>query len=89
MRTRFMWFTRTKLIAGWIGIVVCSVLVALAFVASGRLADCKPGQIDGQCGLSTFLGMLYGAAAGFAILTIGTALILWKVLARRRARKSG
>lgn len=43
---------------------------------SGKASDCKPHQIDGQCGLSTFLGALYGIIlvlvvnAGMGLLTL-------------------
>jgi hypothetical protein len=41
--------------------------------AWGKAVDCKPGQIDGQCGLSTFIGQsstpLTGAQAVAAAIS--------------------
>ena len=48
-----------------------SPLVLLG-VAAGRMLDCSPGQQDGQCGLATFLGMVWGV-----VVAIGFSLIAW------------
>jgi hypothetical protein len=42
------------------------------------------GQVDGQCGLGTFLGLLYGGGAGLAILLSLTVYIL--IIAYRQRR---
>lgn len=44
----------------WLWTSIASLAMAIALWRSGASADCKPGQIDGQCGLSTFIGILYG-----------------------------
>ena len=46
--------------------LVCGAIMFIPFYLSGKAGDCKPHDIDGQCGLSTFVGFLYGAIAGAA-----------------------
>ena len=41
----------------------------------GMGGDCTPNQIDGQCGLSTFLGQSYGLAASVAVLMVGRTVL--------------
>ena len=74
---------RLNLPLAWLSTLLVSVAVAAVGVVWGKSADCKPGQIDGQCGLSTFLGLLYGASAGLAIL-FGITVYLLIVAYRRR-----
>jgi hypothetical protein len=44
----------------------CAASMLISFVLPvigyqiGKAGDCKPGQIDGQCGLSTFVWFAYG-----------------------------
>jgi hypothetical protein len=47
-----------------------SIAAFFSFYLEGVRGDCRPEQIDGQCGLSTFLG-IYGAATSVAILIVG------------------
>jgi hypothetical protein len=53
----------------------------------GRLGDCAPGQIDGQCGMATFVGTALGVLLAFIILVLGHLyLALPPRGAERRAR---
>ena len=78
---------RIDLLVVWVLSLLVSLLVGIAFYSSGKASDCKTGQIDGQCGLSTFLGSLYGASAGLLILSIATACVLIVAYRRRRAAR--
>jgi hypothetical protein len=57
---------RVNLFVVWLIAAVVAIVIADRFYAAGQAADCQPGQIDGQCGLSTFLGFLYGGAVALA-----------------------
>ncbi|HEY4048290.1 MAG TPA: hypothetical protein VGM27_15615 [Acidobacteriaceae bacterium] len=70
----------------WIATTALSIAVFLITVHAGEAADCKPGQSDGQCGLSTFTGVVEGAGAGLGLFVVGTVCIL--IVACRRRRKS-
>ncbi|MDQ2925124.1 MAG: hypothetical protein M3R43_06160 [Acidobacteriota bacterium] len=54
--------------------ILASLIVAGVFFVccwlSGRADDCKPHDIDGQCGLSTFVGALYGFIGAIAIVLL-------------------
>ena len=45
---------------------------------SGKAGDCQPGQIDGQCGLSTFVGIVYGVLGSLVILACASAYTLFR-----------
>jgi hypothetical protein len=49
----------------------------------GISQDCKPGQVDGQCGLSTGMGMLFGAFAAVTIFFVASILTI-----RRKSEQS-
>jgi len=75
-------------------IIISGAVIALAtvvfatFYYQRKAEDCRPGQSDGQCGLSTFLGLLYGAVAASIILIGGGILIAVRIyIARRAGRK--
>jgi hypothetical protein len=74
----------SKLTVVWFLSLIVSVAVAFLSYQSGKASDCKPGQVDGQCGLSTFLGLVYGVGAGLAILLVVTVCLL--VIAHRLRR---
>jgi hypothetical protein len=76
---------RLNLAVAWLLTLLLSVGIAVAFYDFGRAGDCKPGQIDGQCGLSTFLGLLYGVGAGLAIFLSVSVCFLIVAYRRRRA----
>lgn len=50
----------------------------------GKAGDCSPGQIDGQCGLSTFVGLLYGAIGGIVVLACATVYTVVYFYRRRK-----
>jgi len=52
---------RRVLLRIWFAGLVISLLMPVAGYWLGRVWDCKPGQVDGLCGMSTFfiLGILY------------------------------
>lgn len=77
---------RVNLFIVWLIAAAVAVVIADRFYAAGKASDCRPGQIDGQCGLSTFLGAIYGGAAGLAIL--GTTIVCVAVIAYRRRHPS-
>jgi hypothetical protein len=52
-------------------LLLISIASFFPFYLEGIRGDCRPDQIDGQCGLSTFLGMLYGGGTSIAILIVG------------------
>ena len=52
---------RLNLPVAWLITSVLSIAIAVGGYANEKAEDCKPGQIDGQCRLSTFVGLLYGA----------------------------
>lgn len=76
---------RLNLPLAWLITLLVSVAVAIGGYAWGKSVDCKPGQSDGQCGLGTFVGVLYGAGAGLAILLGVTVYLLIVACRRRRA----
>jgi hypothetical protein len=81
---RLMKPRRMNLVLAWlIGLLVSTSVAALG-IGWGKSVDCKPGQVDGRCGLGTFLGLLYGGGAGLAILLSMTVYIL--IIAYRRRR---
>ena len=50
-------------------VLLVAVLTGLCFIWWGRAGDCQPDSHDGQCGLSTFVGFVYGVfAAGLIVL---------------------
>ena len=50
--------------------------------AWGKLGDCKPHEIDGQCGMSTFFGAVFGITGGIVIVAVS--LIAIGIAAYRR-----
>jgi hypothetical protein len=48
---------------------------------SGSASDCSGTQADGQCGLSSFLGLLYGVMGALAIIVVSSfviAIVQWR-----------
>jgi hypothetical protein len=76
---------RLNLPVAWLITSMLSIAIAVGGYAWGKAVDCKPGQIDGQCGLGTFLGLLYGVGAGLAIFLITTVYFLVVAYRRRSA----
>jgi len=69
----------------WLGALVVSLAVAIGMYRLGVSGDCKPHEIDGQCGLSSFLGFVYGAFAGLTIFGSTSVCLLIVAIKRRRA----
>jgi len=76
---------RSSLLLAWLGTTLLSFVVGFGIFLGGKAGDCKPGEIDGQCGLSTFVGLLYGVAAGLLIFLSSTICCL---VIRHRRRKA-
>jgi hypothetical protein len=65
-----LWFSR-PLWMRLLFVLLSAALVLLAGYGCGRAGDCAPGQRDGQCGLSTFMGILAGGAGAGLVLIVG------------------
>ena len=76
---------RLNLPVAWLLTLLLSVGIAVASYAFGKAGDCKPGEIDGQCGMSTFFGLLYGVGAGLTIFLSLSVYFLIVAYGRRRA----
>lgn len=64
------------------GIVAAAALFVPAFAMFLRLSpDCKPQQIDGQCGLASFVDALYAAGVS-CVLGVVAAFLLSKYLSK-------
>jgi len=74
-----IWFT-------WLVAIALSLVTGIAFCAWGKAGDCHPGEVDGQCGLSTFMGFMYGVAAALVILMGALLRTFFIVYERKRAR---
>lgn len=48
-----------------------AAMLALGMTALGRVTDCAPHQIDGQCGMASFIGTSLGIAGAIAIVIAG------------------
>jgi len=63
-------------------------IVALVFFVGmalwGRLSDCGPHDGDGQCGISTFFGAVFGAVGGIVIFVGGGIRVGYVYEQRRR-----
>jgi hypothetical protein len=68
-------------------LIALSIAAFFPFLMVGISHDCKPGQSDGQCGLSTFVGAINGFAAAGAVL-IGGGVYL-TILHLQKKRKVG
>ena len=78
---------KSKLPAVWlIAILVSVCLLAIGYL-TGKAGDCRPGQIDGQCGLSTFVGIVYGALGSLVVLICASAYTAFKLMRSYRSSK--
>jgi len=48
-----------------------SFLSFVLFSYIGKVGDCKPHEIDGQCGMSTAFGFVFGILSAVVILMCG------------------
>ena len=46
------------------------------------MPDCTPGQIDGQCGLGSFLQIVYSFAGALLVWPIASLLLVFGVFRR-------
>lgn len=79
-----------KAYALWLRLLIVfgvSALIVVAGYQSGKAADCGPHDVDGQCGLSTFSGLLTGLAGGAAVLLVGSILTFVQWHRSRRSAK--
>jgi hypothetical protein len=70
-------------------VVVIASLFVVGGLISGKAGDCSVGQSDGQCGLSTFVGLINGLVAGGVVLLLGTIVVLlqWNYAKRASEQK--
>lgn len=76
---------KVNLTAMWLVCVLISALIAYSGYRIGQSQDCAPNQIDGQCGLATFVFLIYGLAVAFIVLIVATISVV--VLAHRRRKR--
>lgn len=68
----------------WLITLAISCLMPVAGDLLGKAGDCKPDQVDGQCGMSTFIMLQYGVVIGLLIMITVTVYV---ILATLRYRK--
>jgi cation transporter-like permease len=78
---------RSNLVLIWLVALLISVLIPVGSYFIGKAGDCQPGQIDGQCGLSTFVSILYGLSSGAVILISITVYVLIAAYRRRQLER--
>jgi hypothetical protein len=69
----------------WLIVNLVGASIGFAIYLKMKAEDCRPGQIDGQCGLSTFTGFVFGAGVVLATLLGST---IWALLVEYRQRKA-
>jgi hypothetical protein len=62
-----------------------SLLVGYGIYADGKASDCKPHEVDGQCGLSTFVGLITGIGVGAVLLLVASGYVLYRAYKNRKA----
>ena len=78
---------RTNLFIIWSVSFLISVSLPVGAYFVGKAGDCRPGEIDGQCGMSTFFSVLYGIASGLVIQVSMTVYVLIESYRRRKRRQ--
>jgi hypothetical protein len=66
----------------WLVSISIGLAVAWASYTAGVHGDCTPHEVDGQCGLSSFVGLVDGVIAGMVIVIAMTIYLL--IVAHRR-----
>ena len=61
-----------------------SFLSFVLFSYIGKAGDCKPHEIDGQCGMSTFFGFVFGIFSASVILICGGVYLAIKRVREKR-----
>jgi hypothetical protein len=80
---------RLNLPVAWLITSMLSAIIAVGGYAWGKAGDCTPQQVDGQCGLSTFVGLVCGVGTGLVIFLISTVSFLVIAYRRRNASRHG
>jgi hypothetical protein len=52
-------------------LLMIAALAFLGFRQWGIAGDCSPHEVDGQCGMSSAFGSLFGILAGCVIVLVG------------------
>jgi len=75
-----------RIFAGIAGGLVAAILAfrPLFYVFLQSYPDCAPNQVDGQCGLASFMDALYAAGVA-ALLWLVVGILLSRYLLRRLA----
>ena len=69
-------------------VAALSLAVLVVGYVGGRLADCSPHQMDGQCGLSSFLGLMAGLLGGVVVLLAGCLLVILDWVSDRKRKRT-
>ena len=77
--------TQVKL---WSVSFLASFLLVLFGYHAGQAGDCKPNEIDGQCGLSTCAGLFFGVLAAFILLVCTSAYSIFRLYRDERKEES-
>ena len=77
---------RRVLLRIWLAGVFISLLMPVTGYWLGRASDCKPGQIDGLCGMGTFFMLWAGVYIGLFTLIVVSAYVVF--LANRSRKQS-
>jgi len=78
---------KLNLPVAWSVTALVSVAVGCGIYLAGKAGDCRPGEIDGQCGMGKYLGLAGGVGAGIVIFVGMGFHFLVVALKRRRARR--
>ena len=78
---------RPHLVRIWLVSLFVAFSVAAGGYFIGRASDCSPKEIDGQCGMSTYFGSLFGALAG-AVIVAGMTLYVIIAAYKKRCKLS-
>ncbi len=79
---------RKRFLSIVIGVFALSVGGGVAIWQEGVASDCRPEQIDGQCGLSSAMGTLFGIGFFLGVNLIMAAIMLILHLRSRDVRTS-
>ena len=71
----------------WSVSALVSVAVGTGICLAAKAGDCKSGDIDGQCGMGTFFGSIFGVAAGL-IIFVGMGIYFLNVAYKRRRERA-
>jgi len=69
----------------WLATIAVSIAIGRGIYIVGVSEDCKPHEVDGQCGMSSFAGLIEGVIVGFAFFALVGVYLLIVTSRRRRA----